>query len=462
MASIKNVRRSWSYIWDKLVTWLAPSAGTLPNPLLGQRLVIDEALTLYVETSGDDANDGTYFAPFKTVQAALDWLRPYVIQAPVTIQVGIGTFDGYNIPALTIERGGRVGGTDLTAGSVTISGTLVASITGLVGITESGAVTDASKTWTVNEHVGKMLGIDNSASVYPIQSNTATRIVACSGASSPAGRTYTIYDFGTVIHSNVSISASSNLTGGIVFEPGAGARMVPVALQGSILVTHQKITHTPTLGYTCAHVGSGTTAAFTECYFDVTNNSYGIYVYGGSKASVSRSVFYIAKTTGYGITGVGVGAEVVSAGQCLFLGTGAAGQYGIGSTGALLVYNTGSTVFQNLGYGVYIGLPTHSYLMGTFLQCQTGIYVRGGEALVVDSKSSLPNWPHTSAGNTTFIRAVYGAKVSVSSDIPSGLATTDINLDGGTTTGSLASMRALSPKALAPTPNPYGTVVYES
>lgn len=59
-------------------------------------------LDLYVETWGNDANDGSALRPFKTIQAAVD-VVPKTIKHPTRIQVGSGNFAGARIEELSVD-----------------------------------------------------------------------------------------------------------------------------------------------------------------------------------------------------------------------------------------------------------------------------------------------------------------------------------------------------------------------
>lgn len=98
--SYKN-RTVLGKIWSKLTNELGFNVSD--NPWLDS-MAIDEPLTLYVETTGSDSNDGTQNRPFKTIQRAIDFLKPYTIKASVTIQVGVGTFDGFIVELLNFRQ----------------------------------------------------------------------------------------------------------------------------------------------------------------------------------------------------------------------------------------------------------------------------------------------------------------------------------------------------------------------
>ena len=111
MGSFKE-NRALSVIWDKLQSFLGYSG--VSNPWLANT-TIDEPLTLYVETTGNDLNPGTVDKPFKTIQGALATLQNTLINAAVTIQIGAGTFDGF-----VVDQSIRTG----NAGVLTIQGHL--------------------------------------------------------------------------------------------------------------------------------------------------------------------------------------------------------------------------------------------------------------------------------------------------------------------------------------------------
>ena len=88
-------------IWGKVLDFFGYR--DLPNPWLSNT-TIDEPLTLYVETTGNDLNPGTQDRPFKTIQAAIDSLVGKQIVANVTIRVGAGEFDGVYIGGLSFRE----------------------------------------------------------------------------------------------------------------------------------------------------------------------------------------------------------------------------------------------------------------------------------------------------------------------------------------------------------------------
>jgi hypothetical protein len=122
-------------------------------------------------------------------------------------------------------------------------------------------------------------------------------------------------------------------------------------------------------------------------------------------------------------------------------------------------------LFENLAYcfgnpsSANVLFPTVAWTcMGTFVNCGVVCYIKG-TMRILDSQSNLPGSPLTSSGNTTFVLIDRDARVQIGSNIPSGLAVTDISVAGATST--LAAMRALTPKVFPGTPNAYGSYVYE-
>ena len=435
-------KRTLDYIWNKLADWATGGNGVLANPLT-TGLVIDEALTIYVETTGDDTNDGSLARPFRTIQGALDWLRPFVIRNAVTIQVGLGTFSGFTVPYLTVERQGA------TLGSVTIQGTLVEVYSGTTAVSVSGILDDATKTWTANELKGMYLSYPATTSLIPIQANTATSITFLSGGT-PSG-VYQVYRCGTTITNTVYAGTS---TACVVFEHAAGSSSW---LSPTVSIKR--------VGFACGNYGvylaNSQTANLTECFFDVSPSAtYGVYSAGISRVALTRCVVKMTKTASGSIGALATGTGgIESLSGSYIWGTGAAGQVGLSGWNSL--YNTGSFLLESLGTGITVAFGGGSrILLCTFVGCTTAIQSACQNLAIYDSKYNIPGFPISSSGNTTFVKATQGAKISIHSGVPSGLATTDIDIDSGTTS-TLAAMRALTPKCFPASPTPFGTCVFE-
>lgn len=178
-------------------------------------------LTLFVNTTGSDSNPGTAAAPFKTLQAAIDSI-PKKIRHLVQVNVSANAFAGCLIQGFTVEPasnadpvGLNIRGTLVTAtlATSTASGTFTAITNGNDATASFAVFTDATKSWTVNNLVGRFLEIQSGLGAFQggvIVSNTATTITIASGALFGAGLgTYTIRDQGTSITTSVNAPGTS-------------------------------------------------------------------------------------------------------------------------------------------------------------------------------------------------------------------------------------------------------------
>jgi hypothetical protein len=147
-----------SELWDKLQTFFGYSG--LENPLVGDQ-VVDEPLTLYVETTGNDLNPGTRDQPLATIQAAIDRFRGARIDSSVLIKVGAGTFGGFQLDQLAINEST----TGAAGGSFTIEGTTALAVVSPganSGTADGGGPTyldDSTQNWTPGALKGKFLSV---------------------------------------------------------------------------------------------------------------------------------------------------------------------------------------------------------------------------------------------------------------------------------------------------------------
>lgn len=162
-------------------------------------------LELYVDTiNGSDAA-GKGFASgagaCKTIQCAISRI-PALIGGNVTINIASGTYNedivlqGKNFAVegeikllgdtLNSVDSGSVGGTS-TQGSWT---------------NNTGTIVDVSKSWTVDEHRGKLVYNSGTGEYIPIKSNTATTLTIVGQFSGTPSGTYNIYEQTTIINPN--------------------------------------------------------------------------------------------------------------------------------------------------------------------------------------------------------------------------------------------------------------------
>lgn len=450
MNNLKETRRVLDYIWERLITKIAPSAGTrYGNPLVGFPLVIDTPITIYVETWGDDQSDGSSpLKPFRTVQAALDWLRPFIIQANVTVQIGPGTFDGFEAPNLNISTGGP-GFIPI----VTVQGTLTTYATGTATGGSPGVLNDTTRAWAVNELKDKLIQMGVSTTRQWIHDNTATSLTTVGNTNPAAGSIYTISQIATHIAVNKLRGTSGTSMTGIwnANQMSGSPTTAPYILYKNLEIG--SVVAGP--GYCVLSHGGSLTMA--ECQFTVGGTVLaGVHQTGQGGLSFNRCLFDVTATSGTAISTFG---PIYAATASLFRGTGLPGQRGIFSfSGAHELFS--ACLFDSLGMA--IGCLSTSQgvfgcLSGTFVSCTIGIDLQGpSTCVIVDSAANLPGFPFVSANNGTFIKVTHPSTVGVRSNVPSGLATTDIDLHGET--ASLATMRTAG--VFPASPSAMGSRVY--
>lgn len=477
MANIKT-KRLWDEAWRKLSVFFSPS-GAVESPFGALGIRITEPTTLRVETTGSDTTgDGSESAPFRTVQGVLEWLDGANIQAKVTIQVGAGSF-----PAFSLE------GTRITIGPVTnplvapattgleIKGTFIAPTlaSGTASGTASGAVTDlaavmtdAGQSWTVNDLRGKYVFVGSL--YYPIISNTATTITAAS--SSALSGAYSIWDLGTIINSGTASLTSS----------GSGVSRLAVSNLGTPNTSDLTISamYVSMDGLSSGNSGvtirnSFATLENVSVVRTTGTNTAAVSCVTGSYLTASRCYFAHNDTTGNGITSATPLRSLTVVGS--YFRNGAVGI----ATGTGPSANTcSSTTFEGQTTGMTIAAGSQFLVnLGTrFVSCTTAITVgsvAGAGSLVASTATtmffgtcttivSLQNMSTgavatcSGTGNTNGIVAVKGARCQISSGGALG-ATNELSVDG--TAGTLATLRAASPRVFPLTPNAYGTYIYE-
>jgi hypothetical protein len=129
--------------------------------------------TLYVATTGNDANAGTIGSPLLTIQAAIDKI-PLVVKHTFIINVGAGSF----VEKLHIDKiiaantGARISIVGTLAAFVPATGLASGNIAAMAG--RVATVTLAG--WTVNDLRDKFLRVTATGELYPICSNAATTV----------------------------------------------------------------------------------------------------------------------------------------------------------------------------------------------------------------------------------------------------------------------------------------------
>lgn len=486
MANIKT-KRLWDEAWRKLSVFFSPS-GSIESPF-GNTAVLDEPVTLKVEATGSDNGDGSDTSPFRTIQAAIDSLSGSVIRSTVIINVGAGSFPGFAIEGLQIDSFGR--GT--VTPTLTIQGTFGTAVitTGLTsstvtsGSTSVGLTTlmDASQTLTVNELVGQWVLISGTYRV--IVENTATTISYLGGSAPTGGTAYTLHSPATIIDQSLgtvgstgtgarsltmALPVSNSSTTSVVISTVAfrqetsGTGTTMTSLGGNGIYRFQNCSFVATTALTNYRVLNATGMAgiaLSACYVDVRNanasGSIGLLFSTGSINRNSNSIASSFFNCGSAASGISVS------------GTAAANTSNIqvsGASAGLAVFNSGSVFmspfnrFVSCTIGIDINgsstsipstasLTTGSTSSHQFTNC--GTILKGGYGQMALGSAQ-------GSGNTNGIVLIKGARCQIGSTAVLG-AVTELSVDG--TTGTLATLRAASPKVFPVVPNAYGTYIYE-
>jgi len=452
MASL-NLLRKWNYYWDLL------TGGGVESPF-GSSLPIDEPLTLYVETTGDDNNPGGITRPLRTVDAALNLIKDREIGSFVTIKLGVGNFDGFSLTgAFKFSHG--------VDAQLLIDGTLVS--TGITGscirtadTNAASILTDSGKSWTVDEHVGKIVKISSDAGAtwitYPIVSNTATSLTIPSNVS---GTLYEIFDYGSVINTAKStfgrvagtiepIPAASSVNSNIVISQSVSGQ----TQNAQIAIRFLKIAASGTS--TCAMTRSSSNVNFIGCLFTRSSGTSTLFSGNATQGATSfnscsfvnntpSSSAFFTSSSNNGNTGF------IFISTCLFSTTGAS------NTGMNLVGTCGSmsASFRGLSSGCIITGTGSQSTAGSglkFYSCTTAFSSSGG----FSPSLAFAMYFDTCTSGIVLTR---GTRLPLSSASTFTTTTTELSVDGATST--VAAMRASSPKIFPTSPNAYGTCIFE-
>ena len=167
------------------------------------------AITLYVRSDGADTHTCTVDSAggsCLTIQAALNKI-PKMVKHAVTVNIGAGSFAGFNLSGFTIPR---------KVGTFTLQGTLgdPTLTTGTTTGTATGGSTaqcvDGGQTWTVNELRGRL--ILSGGEYRVVRNNTADTInLVGTLTATCSGTAYHIYEQKTVINSGSPGYSSANI-----------------------------------------------------------------------------------------------------------------------------------------------------------------------------------------------------------------------------------------------------------
>lgn len=428
-------------------------SGTLDGLVDGSLKTLSSPTTLYVETTGNDLNPGTQTQPLKSVQAALDSLRGMTIDAALTIQLGLGQFDGFIIPsdfvfatngALEI-KGTVVQVAEVTPTSGAPNGQLICNTVDLTTIPNGTFISakpgDPYLYGTVVDHSGTTTISTTSAYTYsvgvPVQFYTlGTEILVNQNepllGSALVAVSNRRMDQGMIGYqlflTNLKINASASNTRALLLGAGAiGLRGLDLSVSGS--------------------TGANYLASDTYSFGGVTR-------IGGT----SRTVW-----TAYPHRSAGLFATLVNA-----IGTGSSGTAAFLSTAQIDAVVTASVsgAIRDVPYpftlGTLIGTSTNCNMARVSVSCS---FTGATAAIVADNRTNnvIVSSPSTgyffAPSNTLFISLNKGGSAHIYSTTGSDNSATEISVDGATST--LAAMRALTPKAFPATPNVYGSIAYE-
>lgn len=436
---------------------------------------------LFVSNSGSDSNPGTAQLPFATVQAALDSL-PKQIKNPTTVNIMAGTFPGYVVDGFVISPSRTVNpnylhikGTlvDATIATGTTSGTLTA-YAAASGSTFA-VLTDSTQSWTTNNLAGKLVQIvtgtgSGESSMYVIYSNTATAITLVGNATATAaGATYAILDHGTNISGVLpATTAALNPSGLSDFsrvvqfannQSGSGQGVNILMTRQNVIATVSATTHVYNFGPNRFYMGwvkmsdtgtlSGTGLICADFASVIMRSCYTKMFTGGSALSMSspgRATIIQSWFDG--------GGNCINASGNVSLANSAISGFTSNSiqtnttSGAAAVQVTNSRLTGQGGSAVGITSPTAS-ANGQSLRVAVSTSDISSYATAIQARSNLTYVGMasvTGTGNTTGLLANDGARIKI--DAASTITgTTEIQLQS--TTSSLATMRAASPKQVS-------------
>lgn len=443
--------------------------------------IITRPLTMYVSASGSDTNPGSQDKPFRSIQAAINTLSRKSIQSVVTISVGPGSFKAFSVdgtligfatvsnhitPYITAPRLNIVGSWSTpTLTSGTTSGTATGAVVNL-----AAEVTDAGQSWTVNELRGKYILIGSN--YWPIISNTATVItIPTSNAQSGA---YSIWDIGTNIDTETASVGSfgGTQTGRIAIQNISLAASTTFAISAMNLNLDGMASGTTAVSIRNASVLLEN-VSMVRSSSSVTINA--ISATQARLLNLVRSYVSFPSTLGNGVTS-GLKHDSISVNNCYFRN----GALGISTAPGSSVTTLLGTTFDTVASGVTSASGGIIALLAgnRFLSCTTAITVGStttsssaqltcsantyfgscGTILSASSGSQCALANTSGSSNTNGIVLTKGARCQIGNTATLG-ATTELSVDG--TTGTLAALRAASPRVFPATANPYSTYVFE-
>jgi len=168
----------------------------------------DRNLIFYVSSTGNDSNTGlSSGTALLTVQAALDKI-PKIINHTVTVNIGSGSFAGFDVASFQIRR---------YTGKLTLQGTLgqptltTGTCTGTATGGSTSQLIDTGQTWTVHELRGRLLKVGTEYRIAQDNDATTIDVIGVYG-SSTSGKVYEILEQKTKIDSGYGGASTHRVT----------------------------------------------------------------------------------------------------------------------------------------------------------------------------------------------------------------------------------------------------------
>lgn len=475
---------------------VAQEPGVITRGDLAKRreLVTFGPLDLYVETTGNDANDCQSPAtPCLTIQGALEKV-PKRIRHPVNITVGQGTFAGAVIDSFEIEGGtppSYTSGAWLKLQGILINFTpATGSATGTAtgGTSGSGStfgtLVDSSQTWTPNNLRGRLVEITGgpgAGQIFPIASNTATTITVCGVWEAPAaGSTYAIRDWGTTI--NTVVLRPPGPFGGLPSSSFGGSFVVANTVSSwsgaSVAIARFRIAHNLS--------GNGIIVRSNNTV-EVVNNRMELGPSSTYSIASLKDSFLTARANSVIVPPSKEGIRFASASSIQpqnlaisnYIEGGRAGIVSVDT--AVVIQHNFFRIQSDPAIEYIIGSSSH-FATGNRIECEglggSGIWVTPGSlprppgfAAVHATATSINNCfivfrvvglghiytaAITGSGNTFGYLLEFGGRAAIASDVTVG-AVAELRIDGESFT--FAQMRAQTPKAIGNMT--FGSMAYE-
>ena len=421
-------------------------------------------MTLYVRTDGDDSNNGlTESTALATIQEAIDRVPSFICH-PVLIDVGQGTFDGFEVmyKNATPSNYFTIQGT-LTTPTLT-TGTTSGTVTG----GDSYTIVDTNQSWTTDELKGLLVEIDGETRF--IQGNTSTQLDLVGALSSdPVGKVYSILKHGTIVS-----DTSKPFDGGIIIVRNCGTYielknlhidMTQTPLAG-VLPSYTNYVKLQTIKLTGeaiapAWCGRISYRLFAYDIYSIANSTSGWSVEFAYTFAVDAKRIYVENGSSFGFAAVQVESGIYTDmygfnnGNGIYIGYHSyANFYGQvkaqnNTNDGLMIYATNYTNLDkgdfsnNNNYGIRIGkYARNDFVTGTTLNAGGTLTVSGNgkSGIFVTGKSLLGLADCAGSDNGEFgIEATGNSTVIISSGTSLTGGSGDITIDDGDSTLSYSS-----------------------